>query len=94
MKEYRVITLYSKELSKEKRIYVYLPRSYHTTEKHYPVMYMHDGQNLFDDYAPFGNWAVDKKLAVMAAQGFGEVIVIAIRLPASAAAPRSPWATS
>ncbi len=49
MKEYRVLTLFSKELNKEKRIYVYLPKSYHNTDKYYPVLYMHDGQNLFDD---------------------------------------------
>lgn len=49
MKEYRVLKMYSKELNKEKRIYIYLPRSYETTDKFYPVLYMHDGQNLFDD---------------------------------------------
>ena len=49
MNEYRVLTLFSPELNKEKRIYVYLPKSYNNTDKLYPVLYMHDGQNLFDD---------------------------------------------
>ena len=41
-------------------------------------MYLQDGQNLFDDNAPFGNWAIDRSLATMASQGKGEIIVIAI----------------
>lgn len=49
MKEYRTIRLYSEQLSMDKRVYVYLPRSYESSEKSYPVLYMHDGQNLFDD---------------------------------------------
>jgi predicted alpha/beta superfamily hydrolase len=49
MKEYRIITMYSKELEREKRIFIYLPKSYDLTDKVYPVLYMHDGQNLFDD---------------------------------------------
>ncbi|QMS85680.1 alpha/beta hydrolase [Candidatus Xianfuyuplasma coldseepsis] len=49
MKEYRTIRMYSEQLSMEKRLYVYLPRSYESSEKFYPVLYMHDGQNLFDD---------------------------------------------
>lgn len=55
MKEYRVVTIYSKELEKEKRIYIYLPKSYHTTDKYFPVLYMHDGQNLFDDKTAYMN---------------------------------------
>ena len=55
MKEYRVLNMYSPELKKEKRIYVYLPKSYTTTDKFYPVLYMHDGQNLFDDKTAFMN---------------------------------------
>ena len=49
MKEYRVLSVFSKSLNKDKRVFVYLPKSYETTDKHYPVLYMHDGQNLFDD---------------------------------------------
>ncbi|MCB0663442.1 MAG: alpha/beta hydrolase, partial [Saprospiraceae bacterium] len=41
-------------------------------------LYLQDGQNLFDDYAPFGNWAVDKKLAILAEQLHHEVIIVAI----------------
>ncbi|MFY4775718.1 alpha/beta hydrolase [Metabacillus sp. RGM 3146] len=33
----------------DRLITVYLPKSYHATSKRYPVLYMHDGQNVFHD---------------------------------------------
>jgi predicted alpha/beta superfamily hydrolase len=39
---------------------VYLPPSYGETDRRYPVLYMQDGQNLFDPKASFaGSWRVD-----------------------------------
>lgn len=39
---------------------VYLPRGYNENPtKHYPVLYMHDGQNLFLGMGPFGCWNSD-----------------------------------
>lgn len=32
----------------ERRVWVYLPSEYETSGKNYPVLYMQDGQNLFD----------------------------------------------
>ncbi|MCB0642236.1 MAG: hypothetical protein KDC44_11375 [Phaeodactylibacter sp.] len=66
------------QLIKTRRIAALLPHDYYTTDKRYPVLYLQDGQNLFEDYAPFGTWAVDKRLAVMAESGKNEVIIIAI----------------
>jgi predicted alpha/beta superfamily hydrolase len=66
------------QLIKTRRIAALLPHDYHRTDKRYPVLYLQDGQNLFDDYAPFGNWAVDKKLALMAERGYGDVIIVSI----------------
>lgn len=46
---------------KERRIYVYLPDSYETEpEKHYPVLYMFDGHNVFfDSHATYGkSWGM------------------------------------
>lgn len=63
---------------KTRRISVLLPHNYDQAQRHYPVLYLQDGQNLFDDYAPFGNWAVDKKLALLAEKGRGDLIVVAI----------------
>lgn len=44
-------------------IWLYLPPDYHTSEKHYPVIYMHDGQNVFDAKTSYaGEWKVDELL--------------------------------
>ena len=61
-----------------RRIAALLPHDYYHTDRHYPVLYLQDGQNLFDDYAPYGNWAVDKRLAQLQSEGLGDVIIVAI----------------
>lgn len=66
------------QLIKTRRIAALLPHNYFETDRRYPVLYLQDGQNLFDDFAPFGNWAVDKKLALMSEKGQGDIIVISI----------------
>jgi len=46
-----------------RRIWVYLPPGYDSSARRYPVLYMHDGQNLFDPGSSFcGVWAVDETL--------------------------------
>ncbi|HNW43194.1 MAG TPA: alpha/beta hydrolase-fold protein [Elusimicrobiales bacterium] len=46
-----------------RRIWVYLPPGYAASDLRYPVLYMHDGQNLFDPQASFcGEWGVDKAI--------------------------------
>lgn len=53
---------YSPQLKRYKRIWVYLPKDY-TSGKRYPVLYMHDGQNLFEDTCSYaGEWGVDEYL--------------------------------
>ena len=66
------------QLIKTRRISALLPHDYEEGTKRYPVLYLQDGQNLFDDYAPFGNWAIDKKLAQLSEKGIGDFIVVAI----------------
>jgi alpha-glucosidase len=47
----------------EHRVWMYLPKDYDRSTKNYPVLYMHDGQNLFDDSASYiSEWAVDESL--------------------------------
>ncbi len=41
------------QLNTQKKIWVYLPKSYRTSKKSYPVIYMHDAQNLFDAKTSF-----------------------------------------
>jgi predicted alpha/beta superfamily hydrolase len=51
------------ELRIQRRIWVYLPDSYAIDSKRYPVLYMQDGQNLFDVKESFsGEWQIDEYL--------------------------------
>jgi len=44
-------------------IWIYLPPNYEKTTKSYPVIYMHDAQNLFDAKTSYsGEWEVDESL--------------------------------
>lgn len=53
----------SEKLDTLKKIWIYLPESYPNSEKKYPVIYMHDGQNLFDRETSYvGEWEVDESL--------------------------------
>lgn len=46
-----------------RNMWLYLPPDYHISKKSYPVIYMHDGQNLFDaKYSYAGEWKVDETL--------------------------------
>ncbi|MGF7074842.1 putative peptidase [Mucilaginibacter sp. 3215] len=38
------------QLGRQRRVWIYLPAGYEADKKKYPVIYMHDGQNLFDEY--------------------------------------------
>ncbi|MBI5858499.1 MAG: alpha/beta hydrolase [Sphingobacteriales bacterium] len=54
------------QLNRVRRIWVYLPEGYDATKNRYPVLYMHDGQNVFDDATSFsGEWGVDECLDSM-----------------------------
>jgi predicted alpha/beta superfamily hydrolase len=69
---------YMPQLNRHRRIWIYLPDSYANTRKNYPVLYMHDGQNLFDAAtASFGEWGVDEALDTLGSQ-YGEMIVVAV----------------
>jgi predicted alpha/beta superfamily hydrolase len=55
---------------------VYLPPSYGRTDRRYPVLYMQDGQNLFDPEASFaGSWRVDLAMNQAAARGAEGIVV-------------------
>ncbi len=67
------------ELDRQRTIRLYLPPSYQHSEKRYPVIYMHDGQNLFDVMTAFaGEWEVDEALNQLAEKQDFEVIVVGI----------------
>ena len=68
----------SPQLGNKRDIVVYLPPSYAKSHKHYPVLYMHDGQNIFDAATSYvGEWQVDEAMEMLAQEGI-EVIVVGI----------------
>jgi predicted alpha/beta superfamily hydrolase len=73
---------YSPQLGNSRSLILYLPPSYYeNTLKRYPVLYMHDGQNLFNPATAFGGveWQVDENLNSLIAQGkVQEVMVVGI----------------
>ncbi len=69
---------YIPQLGRHRRVWIYLPSSYATSRKKYPVLYMQDGQNLFDNAtAAYGEWGVDEALDTLS-NDYGETIVVAI----------------
>lgn len=56
-------TFYIPQLKRNRRIWLYLPPGYASGTKKYPVIYMHDGQNLFNEATSYaGEWGVDEAL--------------------------------
>ncbi|WP_051315430.1 alpha/beta hydrolase [Algoriphagus terrigena] len=66
------------QLNTTRKIWALLPHDYDSSEDSYPVLYLQDAQNLFHENAEFGNWQIDKKLAVMSDYGIGKIIIIAV----------------
>lgn len=67
------------QLDSKRRIWIYLPAGYAGSHKHYPVMYLHDGQNIFDEYtAAYSEWGVDESLDSLIKKGSPACIVVGI----------------
>jgi alpha-glucosidase len=74
-KQVSTFTIDAPQLESKKKIWLYLPKNYETSTKRYPVIYMHDAQNLFDAQTSYvGEWNIDEKLDSLNAQ----VIVVGI----------------
>lgn len=72
---YSTFEIKAPQLDTIKKIYVYLPLEYGTSSKKYPVIYMHDAQNLFDAKTSYaGEWKIDETLDSLKAN----VIIIGI----------------
>ncbi|GAC1452727.1 MAG: hypothetical protein PVS2B3_14580 [Steroidobacteraceae bacterium] len=66
-------------LNRERTVRIYLPPGYQRSQRRYPVLYMPDGQNLFDDATSFaGEWGVDEALNVLARTRGLRLIVVGI----------------
>ena len=67
------------QLNRKRRVRLYLPPGYHKSNESYPVVYMHDGQNIFDSETSFsGEWNVDETLNKLYAAQNLKLIVVGI----------------
>ena len=67
------------QLERDRRVWIYLPPDYGTSDRSYPVLYMHDGQNLFDARTSYaGEWGVDETLDSLHTAGDPGVIVVGV----------------
>jgi predicted alpha/beta superfamily hydrolase len=75
----------SRHLGGSRTVRVYLPPSYDREPKRrYPVLYLHDGQNVFSSAGPhscfgWGSWALDQTADRLTAEGrMQEIIMVAV----------------
>ena len=69
----------SKILGNRRDVLVYLPPGYRRfSRRDYPVLYLHDGQNVFDAATSFAGveWGVDETAQRMIGKGFIEPLII------------------
>ena len=67
---------YIPQLNRHRRIWIYLPPDYSSSQKKYAVLYMHDGQNLFDEFtAAFGEWGIDEALDTLSTSNKSLIVV-------------------
>lgn len=72
-------TFFSPTLGENRPYRVVVPRGYaQNTTRRYPVLYLHDGQNVFD-FGPFGTWNADESAASLIAAGrLREIILVGV----------------
>ncbi len=82
------------EAKQDKRtVRIRLPKDYASSQKSYPVLYMHDGQNLFEDELAYGghSWGIDE---VLKSHRFDDLIVVGIDNSNDRMFEYSPWKSS
>ena len=80
LKNVKVIdtAFYMPQLQRTRRVWIYLPPGYESSGKKYGVLYMQDGQNVFDDATSYaGEWGVDECIDTMGKKT-EECIVVAV----------------
>ena len=65
-------------VDENRKVRIYLPKGYDEGEKRYPVVYMHDGQNVFTNEGAFGgcSWGVKETLEAMEQNGETDGIIV------------------
>lgn len=72
---------HSQFLEHDRALIVYLPPGYESSSRRYPVLYMHDGQNLFDTATAFAGkeWRADETAEdLIAAREVEPLIIVGI----------------
>ncbi|WP_214484737.1 alpha/beta hydrolase-fold protein [Bacillus sp. SM2101] len=54
-----IFSVYIPAFEEERKIRIYLPNDYNLVERRYPVIYMHDGQNVFRDNDAIGGVSLE-----------------------------------
>lgn len=85
------------QLGRMRTVWVYLPDNYNKKGNPYPVIYMHDGQNIFyDRLTAYGTaWHVDKTMDQIYQLTGKSAIVVGVECnPARRLSEYSPWKTN
>lgn len=86
--------IWSPQLKNRRDIFVHLPPSYEEEDgqRRYPVLYMHDGQNLFDESQSFaGEWRVDETMLELSSLQIEAIIVGVPNMKSDRLAEYSPF---
>jgi predicted alpha/beta superfamily hydrolase len=85
----------SPQLDNSRDILVYLPPNYDSSTRRYPVIYMQDGQNLFDPATSFaGDWGLLAGLDSAARRGLAPIVVAVANMGEERIAEYSPFVDS
>ena len=85
------------QLGRTRRVWLYLPIDYASSGRRYPVLYLQDGQNVFDSRTSFaGEWGVDETLNQLQASGQDPTgcIVVAVDNGPNRLDEYSPWSNA
>lgn len=69
---------YIPQLDRYRKVWALLPHNYYESSRSYPVLYLQDAQNLFNEGSSYGNWEIDKKMALLTEYNRGDIIIIAV----------------
>ena len=79
-------------LGTTRRVWVQLPEGYFESDNHYPVLYLQDGQNLFNNATSFvGEWEVDETMNALDSECPQSIVVGIDNGGAERINEYSPW---
>lgn len=84
--------VWSEQLGRARELYAWLPPSYGSGERAYPLLVLHDGRNLFDaTIAHSGEWQVDETMTALADEGIEAVVIGVPNAAAARGSEYTPW---